>query len=132
VEALAEIAIVRAVTSIPIVTRIGIGGIDAADGVVAGIVRANVAIIAVGRRSTSAVSAAAGICGSTGESVVTGARVVRVDATDRGIARVVGAGVAIVAVQEGSAAAVRGTAAGAVTNRTNGATVGVDAGCPRG
>src|SRR5207249_2439347 len=90
----------------PIVRRAGVAvvagrrvvGVHAARGRIAGVVGADVAVVAVGREAADADSAAAPIIEGAGVPVAARGRVVGVDAPRGGVAAVVGAGVAVAAV----------------------------------
>ena len=84
---------------VPVVARRRVVRVDAARRRVARVVRADVAVVAVGRRSADTDAAAARIRGRAGIPVAAGNRVVRVDTARRRVARVVRAHVAVVAVR---------------------------------
>src|SRR5262249_54843653 len=77
----------------------GIGRVDTAALRVAGVVGADVAVVAVQWRSTRTNPVQAGVGGGAGVAVVTGRGVVPVDTTLGGAARLVGARVAVLAVR---------------------------------
>jgi len=84
---------------VPVVARVGVVRKDATRGRVAGVGGADVAVVADGRRTAVAGAAAAGVVGGAGATVIARAGVIGVDATRGRVARVVRAGVEIVAIQ---------------------------------
>ena len=94
---------VRRRAGVAVVARRRVVRVDAAGRRVARVVRAHVAVVAVGRRAADAEAARAGVGRRAGVPVVAGGGVVRVDAAGRRVARVVGADVAVVAVRRRAA-----------------------------
>src|SRR5438093_630728 len=80
---------------VPVVAGRCVGRVDAAGARIASVVRADVAIVAVGREAADADSAAAPIIEGAGVPVVARGGVVRVGTPNGGVAAVVGAGVAV-------------------------------------
>src|SRR5439155_137837 len=90
---------------VAVVARSCVVRVDAARAGVAGVVGAGVGVVAVRRRSADAGAGGARVARCAGIAVVAGNGVVRVDAARAGVAGVVGAGVVVVAIRRGSAAA---------------------------
>src|SRR5207244_1342767 len=76
----------------------GVGGVDAARSWVAGVGRADVAVVAVGRRAAHTGPRGAGVSRGTVVAVIAGDGVVGVDAARSRVAGVGGADVAVVAI----------------------------------
>jgi hypothetical protein len=89
-------------TGVAVVTGVGVVLMRTAGRGVAGIVSADISIIAIGRHSADTGSSRTGIIRGAGVAVVTGIRVVVMRTAGGRIAGIVGAGVAVIALKRGS------------------------------